>query len=361
MEKRQRKKIVFFSSHLNLGGIEKVLLTYAKGISENKNFEVIFLTCKENIEFDISNLKNITFQNLNVAKIRNCIPKLRSFISKEKPNYLVTASKWTLYAYIANILSCSKTKIITSQHNYLTNNPEVRLLHKITLKWVYPLCYRVIAVSDGIEELLQKEMFTNTKNIIKIYNPIDVAEINKMANIPTEIEYDNYILYVGRLSRVKNLDLLINAFNIFKEEDIKETHLVIIGEGEEKDNLATHTNQLNLNKYIHFIGTKNNPYPYIRKAKLLCLSSSSEAFPTVLLEALSLGITSISTSTNGAIEILKNGKLGYLTNTFDDPKEYANIMMKSCNAPLDAQKLIKNVQDNYSVESRCKTIEELMI
>lgn len=159
---------------------------------------------------------------------------------------------------------------------------------------------------------------------------------------------------------MKNLDLLINAFNIFKEKDIKETHLLVIGEGEEKYNLINLTNQLNLNKYINFIGTKNNPYPYIRKTKLLCLSSSSEAFPTVLLEALSLGITTVSTPTNGAIEILKNGKLGYLTNAFDDPNEYSNMLMKSYNAPLDAQKLIKNVQDNYSVESRCKTMEELM-
>lgn len=163
MERQQRKKIVFFSSHLNLGGIEKVLLTYAKGISDNKDFEVIFLTCKENIAFDISHLKNITFQNLNVAKIRNCIPKLRNFISKEKPAYLITASKWTLYAYIANLFSFNKTKIITSQHNYLTNNPEVGLLHKITLKWIYPLCYRTIAVSDGIENCYKKKCIPTQK------------------------------------------------------------------------------------------------------------------------------------------------------------------------------------------------------
>ena len=72
-----------------------------------------------------------------------------------------------------------------------------------------------------------------------------------------------------------------------------------------------------INKVV-LVGSVPNPYPYIAKSRLLLLPSFSEALPTVILEAFSLGITVVATPTNGANDLLKNGTLGYISSSFDN-------------------------------------------
>lgn len=353
-------KILFFSAHLALGGIEKVLLNYAKGLSEDCKYKIIFLTCKNEIEVDITQLKDIDFLSLNINKIRNCIPHLRSILQELQPDYLITASKWTLYAYIANQLNRSKTKIITSQHNYLSNNPEVSFLHKFTLKFIYPLCYKVIAVSDGIENLLNDKMFCNKKKIVKIYNPIDTDNINLLAKQTDFSIPKDYLLFIGRLSKVKNLEFLISAFAIFYKMH-PSTELLIIGEGNQTEILKQLVENIGFKNQIQFLGKKTNPYPFLANARLLCLSSVSEAFPTVLLEALTLGITTVSSPTQGAKEILKNGRWGYLSSSFDNIYEYADKMEIAYWQALNPQVLKDEISNNYSLISQTKKLKNILL
>ena len=355
-----KKKILFFSAHLDLGGIEKVLLNYAKGLSKDDQYDIVFLTCKSYKQLNIVQLENIKFESLNINKIRNCVPSLRVYISRLKPNYLITASKWTLYAFIANALSGERTKIITSQHNYLANNPEVSFLHKLTLRYIYPFCYQTIAVSDGIEKLLNRDMICNKNKIVKIYNPIDTDDIRSLSQQTDNLSSKKYILFVGRLSKVKNIKLLISAFSIFAKS-FDDVELIIIGEGNQKSTLEEQSSNIGLKNKISFLGTKQNPYPYISNAKLLCLSSISEAFPTVLLEALTLGITTVSTPTNGALEVLKNGKLGYLSATFNDENDYAKILNKGYTHPLEAQTLQNEITSNYSLLCQTEKLKKILI
>ena len=70
--------------------------------------------------------------------------------------------------------------------------------------------------------------------------------------------------------------------------------------------LEDKANKSSKKKLIHFLGAKTNPMPYLKRANLIALTSSSEAFPMIILEAIALNIKIVTTPTLGALEILSN-------------------------------------------------------
>ena len=151
-----------------------------------------------------------------------------------------------------------------------------------------------------------------------ITNPINIEEIDRLSKklFPASF-HGQYILFVGRLSVVKNILFLIHSYSLLlkKRNDVK---LVIVGDGPERCLIEREIDNLKLHGNIVLTGMMANPYPFIRNAALVVLPSFSEAFPTVLLESLYLGKTIVATPTKGALDILKDGELGYLSKTFDN-------------------------------------------
>jgi len=152
------------------------------------------------------------------------------------------------------------------------------------------------------------------KRLELIYYGIDIKLIQKLSlaeNI-SDIPDFPYIISVGRLNVQKDFKTLIYAYNYAINKGL-DIDLVIVGEGEEEARLRELIKNLNLEKRIHLLGYKKNPYPYIRNAKLFVLSSIWEGFGYVLLEAMALGVPVISTDCkSGPAEILTYGEYGKL-------------------------------------------------
>ena len=69
---------------------------------------------------------------------------------------------------------------------------------------------------------------------------------------------------------------------------------------------------------IKLLGQLDNPYPIIKKSKILIMTSRWEGLPMVALEALSLGTPIIATPTDGLKDIITNGENGYLANSDEE-------------------------------------------
>ena len=76
---------------------------------------------------------------------------------------------------------------------------------------------------------------------------------------------------------------------------------------------------------IHIIGERNNVGDYMSLADYFVLSSDFEGLPLTLLEAMSIGITPISTPAGGVVDVIKDGVNGYITKGFDDDEFYKKI------------------------------------
>lgn len=351
------EKIIVFTPSLNIGGIERILLTYAKGLAQ-KSYEIIYLTLSNQGDFEVKSFDNLTFENLGVSRLRQSLFALVNFFRTNKPDIILCANDATMMVYAAKILSGSSIKIITSQHNYYANYLDMGFKKTFVPKYIYPRCHKVIAVSEGIRTMLINDFNLKTNQVVTISNPIDVLQIQQQSTETISNVAKDYILFVGRFDKIKNIPLLIDAFKIFNKK-FPEVKLVLIGGGEELNLIKDYIIEKELKQEIQILGVKSNPFPYIKNAKIVVLSSISEAFPTILLESLVLGVTIVSTPTPGGIDILQNGSYGYISDNLFDVHHYSEKLIQAYLKPMDSSKLVDYATLNYNLDLKIVELERL--
>jgi glycosyltransferase involved in cell wall biosynthesis len=332
------KKVAFFTPSLNIGGVERVFITYANCLVDK--FEVDYVICHENGDLKQYLNEKVSCVPLH-TQLRYSLIKLSEYIKKYRPEYLITGGEISnTIALFANKISGSKTKVIFSQHNYFNIEQSClsRFIFKFIYRYIYPKAYKIIAVSSGIADFI--ENFNIPKNkIVTIYNPVNIQSIYKMSqSSDNSFNYSDYILFVGRLSEVKNLHFLIRSFSLLKKSK-PELNLVLVGDGPMKNSLEDLVFALHLNNCVSFVGIVSNPYFLIQNALLIVLPSYSEALPTIILESFTLGKTIVATPTHGALDLLKNNTYGYISNSFNDEVEYSDLMLHALSLTMDPLKL----------------------
>ena len=161
---------------------------------------------------------------------------------------------------------------------------------------------------------------------------------------------------------MKGIPVLLKAFGLVNSAF--PCSLILIGDGPEYNNLCKLVDQLGLKERVHFLGVKVNPYKYIVKADIVALSSFSEGFPTVLLEAMSCGTPVISTRAKfGPEEIIRHGVNGLLVDV-GDYKELSNNILKLFNDDMLKQKLSlkarKTIHDRFTVQKMLNNYEKFL-
>ncbi len=94
------------------------------------------------------------------------------------------------------------------------------------------------------------------------------------------------ILTAGRLVKEKDHRTLFRAFA--KLDDLENKQLIILGEGELEGELKQLAKELGIFEQVYFLGFKRNPYAYMKRADVFALTSITEGFGHVLVEALAL-------------------------------------------------------------------------
>ena len=123
---------------------------------------------------------------------------------------------------------------------------------------------------------------------------------------------ENFICATGRLHPQKGFDLLIPVFSRINR-DYPDLHLVIFGEGEDRDSLEYLVRTLGLGDRVHLVGFVPNPHYYIKKAKMFVLSSRHEGMPVALIEMLSIGMPVVSFNCpTGPSDLIRNEVNGLL-------------------------------------------------
>lgn len=164
----------------------------------------------------------------------------------------------------------------------------------------------IIAISNRTYNSILKSYPYIEEKLIKIYNGFDFSNIDSKSKDEISIDIKgNLILAAGRLDKNKNFSLLVKAAEILKKDEV-EFILIILGEGDERERLESLIRELSLEDNVKLLGFTENPYPYMKKADVFCLTSLSEGFPTVIVEAMTLGCPFVATNVAG-IEELSNG------------------------------------------------------
>ncbi len=170
-----------------------------------------------------------------------------------------------------------------------------------------------------------------------IPNPIVAPEVREQAERPVDHPWltaksGPVIVAAGRLEYEKDFSGLLKAMALLRER--LECRLILIGEGRLRADLEAERAALGLDAVVDMPGWADNPYPYLKAADLVVLSSFWDALPTVLIESLALGTPVVSTAcSDGPGEILQEGRLGRLVPP-RDPQALADAMAATLANPL---------------------------
>ena len=124
-----------------------------------------------------------------------------------------------------------------------------------------------------------------------------------------------HLYYVGRLVKIKGVDLLIYAFSCLSDK--YDIDLTIIGDGSEQKELKRLVKDSNLENKVVFDGFLQDVIPCLKKADLFIYPSRTEIFGISLVEAMAFGNICIANAVGGIPEIIKNGVNGFLNDTND--------------------------------------------
>lgn len=147
-----------------------------------------------------------------------------------------------------------------------------------------------------------------------VHNIIDATRCRELANDPIEkekIENVARIISVGRVSYPKYFDIIPLVAQRLKKEAIK-FEWIIIGNGDQLDELSESVKKQNLSDCVHFIGERNNPMPWIKSADVFVNPSRYESWGMTVSEALCLGKAVITSDIPVFAEQITNEQNGLM-------------------------------------------------
>lgn len=292
----------------SFGGAERSIINLANWIADNTNNEV-FLESVEgtggvyeissNVMFHGNIIKNSSSVKIHYKMAINVARAIKNV----KPDIVVGFWIHPLFYAIPYLLGKTIKMVYSARNDPSRNYSFVsRFMRWFVVRYADGIVFQTNQAMNFFSSKIQK------KSIV-IPNPTYI----KKGEYKLPKVRENKIVTVGRLELQKNQKMLIEAFSKVKSV-YPNMRLEIYGEGSQRQELEKLIRRLNLCDSVFLMGTCKDIFHKICDAKLFVLSSDFEGMPNALIEAMSLGIPSISTDCpcGGPSMLIKDGVNGYL-------------------------------------------------
>ncbi len=314
MGTEKKFKVCLVSISLAKGGLERSCAMLSQML-EAKGHEVHIIVLNDEVDYPYSgqilNLGKLKTEKDTLVKRLLRFRKFRNYLKQKNFDVLIDhrpKNNFERELFYSKFIYRELKKIYvvhsSKKTEYLTENPSA--FSKICKKNLLN-----VAVSEYIEtKILRSEGIDNSLTIHNAFNP---KWENENGEFPKILQNKKYILSYGRLDdSIKDFSFLIEAFSQSKVWE-KDIHLVILGDGKDKEMLQKLAASKSCAKHILFLPFTKNPFEIIKKARCVTLTSKYEGFPMVLVESLSLGTPVVSLDIiSGPSEIVQNKKNGLL-------------------------------------------------
>lgn len=384
------KKVLFYNGSLRMGGIERVLVEVLQNIDRSKmsidliiedgikslnvfekdipkDIKIYYLKSEELIQktdFYRKNKKNIFYKIMyNIMMNYEGYIKRKNLkkIFKEKNYDVVIDFDMGLSKYIDLIKAEKKIAWIHSSiENWYVKKSRIKKLGKRLNNYS-----KIVVICDEMKNETEK-LYPFLKNrIIRIYNPFNFNRILKCSEEKVEKKYEKcfkqeFMISVMRLTaNSKDFETLIEAWKKLEKENVN-IPLYILGEGPDRRNIEKKIREAHQENRIFLLGNMKNPYPWIKKSKMLIHSSKFEGFGLTLVEALILSKKVISSNCPiGPREILENGEIGFLYE-IGDYEKLSELIIENLENNISNEKINQKIQ-KYSVKKIIKEYERIIL
>ena len=231
-------------------------------------------------------------------------------------------------------------------------------------RYGYEKSENIIAVSDNIAKELKAYREKYANKIVTINNVIDIDSIIEKSKESIEeglFSKNNFnIVSCGRLSPVKGLNIAVEAVTKLVEEGYTDINWYIVGGGPIEKDLKEQIAKYKMDNHIFMLGMKNNPYPYIKKCDLFIQPSIFEGYSLSIMEAKILGKPILATYA-AAEKQIEDGVDGFLCDTNaesvyenllrlyknkEDLENYKNALM-NCDFDSINQRIISQLEETF--------------
>jgi glycosyltransferase involved in cell wall biosynthesis len=363
-----------------MGGVEKAFLEISRCLLKTGRYEIT-IWCKTKItdKYFLDFFKN------NEIKIHDHFydkPKSNSIVKNITRFFLRFLNRYKNNKLFFKALG--ESDVIIDFKNGCMQNRLRKIKNKLKIVWLH-CSFKVItkdiktdcSVYDKIicpSETLLSQMIQTCPNLKarfeRIYLPFDIERIRELGKrtdnfSKKEISLleDDYFLVVTRLSKDKDLDTVVLAYEQFLYETSSKIKLYFIGDGPERKRLEKLVKDNKLSEMILFLGQKNEPYSFIKNSRASILSSKEEGGPLIIIESMILKTIVISSDCPIAPrEILNNAKCGVLFET-GNSEELKNIMIKIDSNKIIKEHFSKNINkwiDKFDKKNIMKQIEAII-
>lgn len=304
----KKENILFIVRTMGLGGTENVVLQLCEILSEKVNKIVVCSSGgvheKKLQEMGIKHYLIPDIASKNPMDMLKSCRSIKSIIDKEQ--ITIVHSHHRMAAFYAEFAAPKKVVKVANAHNTFTDKKKLtQLAYRNT---------KVIAVGETVKKNMTEYFEIPKKQICIIHNAVKPFDGNV---VPIKVLYQEHtkgnvlIGNIGRLSEQKGMSYFIEAAEITAKTH-PEARFIIVGEGEEKEQLHAQVKAKGLQDKVLFLGYRNDIQNVMSQLDFVVLSSLWEGLPLTPIEAYSVGKTVIGTAVDGTPEIIRDGVDGYL-------------------------------------------------
>ena len=325
-------KLLVVTPFLTGGGAEKMLVEYSRLADELAMDVTLINTSSCNQSDNIEGLYPFKVYCLNKEKVSLSFFLLAKYIVSSKPDIiLISHLRVSLLIAIFKVLRVYKGKIIVRSESLIDEaikNKAIPSYYLLIRRFSYFFSDHIIAQTDRMSKNIANSLANTEKKITVLYNFLSTEFCNQQNK--DQLHSHNKALksfvFVGRLTKGKNIDLILEATAYLKKKGERIT-VNILGKGPEEHHLKMKAEKLGIEKDINFLGYKNDPRKYVNDSQALLITSYYEGLPNVMLEALWDEVPVIMTRCFGNEDrYIISGETGYICESFD-AQEYAELML----------------------------------
>lgn len=354
-------KITFLVDQMILGGVETVFVNMAAGLAKTKTFKIQLISglpIQEPYFLKFIHRMEIEYHHLGMRQMpKNSLLRFVFRLARKLVRPITNAKLRRRVSNQDAIIDFKSGFFRRAMHT-IHNVPKVLWLHDSVeytirnLRFDWRIYDRIVCLTDQALKQFAEHRPEIKDRLIRIYNPIDLATIRQQSLVEPDttllqkLSTENFFVIVGRLDEDKDVDTVLRAFSRFcTQSPAKAWHLVIVGDGSQRNRLQKLAESDPFSSRIHFLGAIIPPFFWMRKAKAVILSSFSEGFGLVLLEALAVNTIPISADCPTAPrEILQDGQFGFLFPP-GDHVELAAVLNKIARGDAEVAAIRKRIAE----------------
>jgi glycosyltransferase involved in cell wall biosynthesis len=341
-------KIGLFVSDLGGRGVQRSFVNLSIEL-DRQGLDVDLVLFRSVGEFLNEVPDTVRIVDLGASRAIKALPALVRYLRRERPRTMITAEDHSnVVTLIARRLVGHPRRIIVSSRVsptlWASDAPvwTKRFWLRQLVRMTYPMATARVALSNGMADEMSHLFGLRRESLSVIYNPVVTDALLQSARGPLPHPWlatgePPVILGVGSPTKIKGFDILLQAFAILREQ--RPVRLMILGQGSEEDTLRRLAIELGIAEDVLLTGFVPNPAAYMTRASQFVLSSRSEGFGNVLVEAMACGCPVVATACSaGPVEILENGLHGPLV-PVDNPPALARAMIDRLAAPRNSEAL----------------------